>query len=76
MDDLSALERVGADRITGSLVSFLRMASRFARALAVESRVEDLAAAVYNALAYVPSIPNNATGGFDSAADAYVLSAG
>ena len=47
MSDLSALLRVGALRIVGSLASFLKTSAREARALEVGSRLEDLAAAVY-----------------------------
>src|SRR5687768_243582 len=47
MADLSAAVRVGALRIEGSLVSFLKTSARVLRALEVGSRLEDLAAAVY-----------------------------
>lgn len=47
MADLSSAVRVGAARISDSLGSFSTMALRLLRALAVGSRVEVLAAAVY-----------------------------
>ena len=47
MDDLSAAERVGAWRISANFGSFLKMALRLLMAVAVVSRVDDLAAAVY-----------------------------
>jgi hypothetical protein len=51
MDDLSAALRVGACRMVDSLASFSTMAARLVRALAVGSRLDDLTAAVYRAVA-------------------------
>ena len=47
MEDLSALVKVGACRIGDSLMSFLKTVFRAERALAMESRVDCLTAAVY-----------------------------
>lgn len=52
--------------MTGSLGSLLKTSAKAARDFDVVSSADILTAAVYNALAYVPSRPYRATGGLAS----------